>query len=82
MIGLLRRYLIPDHLQNGVALMFIVVAFALSNLLHHESGLLTVTVMGLVVATSALLPSGTSSSLRRICRSCRWVRCLFCLQLV
>jgi len=55
MIGLLRRYLIPDHLQNGVALMFIVVAFALSNLLHHESGLLTVTVMGLVVANQRLI---------------------------
>src|SRR5690606_5300741 len=55
MIGLLRRYLIPDHLQNGVALMFVVVAFALSNLLHHESGLLTVTVMGLVVANQRLI---------------------------
>ena len=55
MIGLLRRYLIPDHLQNGVALVFIVVAFALSNLLHHESGLLTVTVMGLVVANQRLI---------------------------
>lgn len=50
MIALLRRYLIPDHLQNGVALLFIVAAFTLSNLLHHESGLLTVTVMGVVVA--------------------------------
>lgn len=50
MIALLQRYLIPDHLQNGVALLFIVAAFTLSDLLHAESGLLTVTVMGVVVA--------------------------------
>lgn len=50
MIALLRRYLIPDHLQNGVSLLFIVAAFTLSDLLHAESGLLTVTVMGVIVA--------------------------------
>jgi NhaP-type Na+/H+ or K+/H+ antiporter len=50
MVYLLRRFLIPDHLQNGVALLFILVAYTLSNWLHHESGLLTVTVMGLYLA--------------------------------
>ncbi|MDT8306574.1 MAG: sodium:proton antiporter [Anaerolineae bacterium] len=50
MIFLLRRFLIPDHLQNGVALLFILAAYTLSDWLHHESGLLTVTVMGLLVA--------------------------------
>lgn len=50
MVYLLRRFLIPDHLQNGVALLFILAAYTLSNWLHHESGLLTVTVMGLLVA--------------------------------
>ncbi len=47
---LLKRYLIPDHLQTGVTLLFIIFAFAISNAMHPESGLLTVTVMGLLLA--------------------------------
>lgn len=50
MILLLRRYWIPDHLQNGVALLMALTMFALSNVLHPEAGLLTVTVMGLILA--------------------------------
>jgi NhaP-type Na+/H+ or K+/H+ antiporter len=50
MVVLLRRYWIPDFLQNPVTLMFVVAVFAASNLLVEESGLLTVTVMGLVLA--------------------------------
>ncbi|MDX1665100.1 MAG: sodium:proton antiporter [Candidatus Promineifilaceae bacterium] len=50
MIFLLRRYLIPDHLENGVILLFVISAFALSDQLHHESGLLTVTLMGVILA--------------------------------
>lgn len=49
-IALLRRHLIPDHLQTGVTLLFVTAAFAVSNLLHPESGLLTVTLMGLILA--------------------------------
>ncbi|MFH2057020.1 MAG: sodium:proton antiporter [bacterium] len=47
---LLRRYLIPDFLQNPVALMLVIVAFAAANALQPESGLLAVTVMGIVLA--------------------------------
>ena len=47
---LLRRYLIPDYLHNPVTLMTLVVAFAGSNQLQPESGLFTVTVMGIVLA--------------------------------
>ena len=48
--GLLRRYWIPDYLENSVTVMILVAAFALSDLLQPESGLLTATVMGIVVA--------------------------------
>jgi len=47
---LLRRYLIPDFLQNPVALMFVVAVFYASNLVQGESGLLAVTVMGVALA--------------------------------
>lgn len=47
---LLRRYLIPDFLQNPVALMLVIVAFATANYVQPESGLLAVTVMGVVLA--------------------------------
>ncbi|MCA9521021.1 MAG: sodium:proton antiporter [Myxococcales bacterium] len=46
----LRRYLVPDMLQNPFALMLVVALFAVSNLLQSESGLLTTTVMGIVLA--------------------------------
>lgn len=45
-----RRYLVPDYLQNPVALTTVVGLFVASNLLRHESGLLTATVMGILLA--------------------------------
>ena len=50
LVGLLRRRLIPDYLQNAVALMTVVGAFALSDTLQAESGLLTATLMGIIMA--------------------------------
>lgn len=50
MVIMLRRYWIPDHLQNSVSLLLAVAVFALSNLLQPESGLLSVTVMGVALA--------------------------------
>ena len=47
---LFRRHLVSDHLQSPFALMIVVGVFALSNLIAHESGLVTVTVMGLILA--------------------------------
>ena len=46
----LRRYWIPDHLHNPVTLAMVVGIFALSNAMQHESGLLAVTLMGIVAA--------------------------------
>jgi len=47
---LLKRYLIPDHLQNAFTLMVVIAVFAASNALASESGLLAATVMGMVLA--------------------------------
>jgi NhaP-type Na+/H+ or K+/H+ antiporter len=49
----LRRYWIPDYLHNPAALAIVVAAFVLSNLVHPDAGLLTVTVLGMVLANRA-----------------------------
>lgn len=46
----MRRFLIPDHLGNPIALAVVVVGFVLSNQVQEEAGLLTVTVMGIWLA--------------------------------
>lgn len=48
----LKRHLIPHFLQNPIVLMFVVAAFAFSNELQAESGLLATTVMGIGVANA------------------------------
>jgi NhaP-type Na+/H+ or K+/H+ antiporter len=44
------RQWVPDFLQSPLALMIVVAAFAASNVLQPESGLLTATLMGVAVA--------------------------------
>jgi NhaP-type Na+/H+ or K+/H+ antiporter len=46
----MKRDLIPDYLQNPVAVMFVVAVFTGANLLQSESGLLAVTIMGFALA--------------------------------
>ncbi len=46
----LSRYWIPDSLHNPVSLTLMFVAFTASNLIQKDSGLLTVTVMGIILA--------------------------------
>ena len=50
MVAAFARFWIPDFLTNPVSLMLTLVAFVLANTLCHESGLLAVTIMGMVVA--------------------------------
>ncbi|MBN2227740.1 MAG: cation:proton antiporter [candidate division Zixibacteria bacterium] len=50
MILLLKRYFIPDFLQNPFSLMLVVISYAAANELQPESGLLAVTVMGIALA--------------------------------
>ena len=47
---LLKKYLLPDFLQNPVNLMIVVVVFGVSDMLQHESGLWATTVMGIALA--------------------------------
>lgn len=47
---MLRRFWVPDYLQSPVILGFVIAAFTGSNLLVPESGLFTVTIMGIVLA--------------------------------
>ena len=56
LVALLKRYLIPDHLQNGVTLLMIVGLFVLSDQLAPEGGLLTVTIMGIAMANQPWVP--------------------------
>jgi len=53
---LMRRYLIPDYLQSGVTLAFVLGFFMLGDLLAPDGGLLTVTVMGIALANQAWVP--------------------------
>ncbi|GAB4575074.1 MAG: sodium:proton antiporter [Anaerolineae bacterium] len=54
--ALLRRYWIPDYLQNPVVVMAVVGGFVLSDLIQPEAGLLTATVMGVVMANQRATP--------------------------
>jgi len=49
-IRAIRKKWIPDFLENPVTLMMVVGLFTLSNILSEESGLLTVTLMGILLA--------------------------------
>ncbi len=50
---LLRRHLVPDYLQSSFALTVVILVFALSNSLHEESGLFSVTIMGVFLANQS-----------------------------
>lgn len=52
----LRKHLLPQYLHNAATLTFMLGLFALSNNLAHESGLLTVTVMGIWMANMKNVP--------------------------
>ncbi len=56
LILLLYRRLIPDYLQSPIALMVVVATFALSNVLQEESGLLEVTLLGIILANQRYVP--------------------------
>ncbi len=49
-IFILRKRWVPDHLESPVTLMIVVAVFTLSNFIQSESGLITVTLMGIVLA--------------------------------
>ncbi len=50
LIFVLRQYWVPDNLQNPVTLLVLLGFFAASNYISPESGLLTATLMGIIMA--------------------------------
>lgn len=50
LVFVLWRRLVPDFLRNAVTLMVVVAAFVVANVLQHEAGLLTTTLMGIALA--------------------------------
>ncbi len=48
-IFFLKRYWVPDFLHNSAAIMMVITTFIISNLLQHESGLVTVTILGILL---------------------------------
>ncbi len=50
LVFMLNRYWIPDYLQSPMTLGVVVAGFEASNLIHPESGLLAVTLMGVLMA--------------------------------
>ncbi len=56
LVWLLRRYLIPDHLHNVVAIAFVIGAFLAADAVQEESGLLAATVMGMAMANQRFVP--------------------------
>jgi Trk K+ transport system NAD-binding subunit len=49
-IQTLRRYMVPDYLQSPVLLAAVVLLYAMSNAMQREAGLITVTILGIVLA--------------------------------
>ncbi len=56
MIFSLKSYWIPDFLHNAFILAVLLSVFAISNYIQSESGLLTVTVLGLLMANQKHIP--------------------------
>ncbi|PIE47262.1 MAG: sodium:proton antiporter [Gammaproteobacteria bacterium] len=48
--SLIKRHMLPEYLINVFTLSFVLLLFSVSNHIEHESGLLTVTVMGVALA--------------------------------
>lgn len=54
--SVLRSHWLPEFLHNVGTLSFVGAVFAVSNLIQHESGLLTVTIMGIWLANMKYVP--------------------------
>lgn len=54
--NLIKRHMLPEYLQNVFTLAFVLLLFSISNAVEHESGLLTVTVLGVLLANWPKFP--------------------------
>lgn len=77
LVILLKRYLIPDFLQNPVALMLVIICYTASNAILTESGLLAVTIMGIALANQKFVSirdiTEFKESLRVLLISCLFI---------
>ena len=53
---MLRRYWVPDHLHNPTALGIVLLVFWGANAIHNEAGLVSVTLMGVVLGNQGRVP--------------------------
>lgn len=56
LVQALKRYLIPGYLHNFVFLVVAIASFSASNAIQHESGLVTVTLLGVLLANQSAFP--------------------------
>ncbi|MBS9777672.1 MAG: sodium:proton antiporter [Gammaproteobacteria bacterium] len=56
LVFLIKRHLVPEYLKNVFTLAWVLLVFSISNAIEHESGLVTVTVMGMVLANWPKFP--------------------------
>ncbi|HNS73959.1 MAG TPA: cation:proton antiporter [bacterium] len=56
LVLLMKNFLIPDHLDEVITLMVVVVAFTVANMIQAESGLLVVTILGIILANQKYVP--------------------------
>ena len=61
-LWLFPRGLVPEYLKAPVLLVLVIAGFVLADIIYHETGLVTVTVMGVVIANRPIYSFG---SLRR-----------------
>ncbi len=53
---ILRRHLMPEYLHDVAALAFVLTVYTIANYIAHESGLLAVTLMGMILANLKNMP--------------------------
>lgn len=53
---LLKKHWVPEYLRNIFTLAFVLLVFSISNHIEHESGLLTVTILGVALANWPKFP--------------------------
>ncbi len=56
LLSVLRLHLVPDHLQNPLALATAIGAFAVADAMRSEAGLMATTVIGVVLANQVIAP--------------------------
>ncbi|MBG91307.1 MAG: hypothetical protein CL521_05770 [Actinobacteria bacterium] len=55
LISIIKRHWVPEFLQESVSLMLVFIVYTLSHMIQPESGLLAVTIMGIVLANQKIV---------------------------